>query len=87
VVDATRHFQLKGKMPSGLGTDSTKTKLIVIGPGKIPGLFIFDEHNLGTANLSRTGKEQCCIRMFLFDTSWITTAPQFPASPLTGLPF
>jgi hypothetical protein len=41
VVGSTGHFQLKGiEIPSDLGTAFTKTKLIIVGPGMFPGLFI-----------------------------------------------
>jgi hypothetical protein len=62
VVGSTGQVQLKGiEILFGLGTVFTKTKLFGVGPGNIPDLFIFDERNLRTANLSRIGEEQCCL--------------------------
>jgi hypothetical protein len=41
--------QLKGiEMPSELATASTKPKLIFVGPGMFPGLFISNEPNSHT---------------------------------------
>jgi hypothetical protein len=46
---SNRASQLQGiEMPCGLGTASTKTKLIFVGPGMFPGLFISNEPNLYT---------------------------------------